>query len=284
MWSKTLLVAGLLSAISIFSSTAAAESLPPYNEFRVNFNQHQPQPYQRAMLKADWHMLVRDWLQNRAIVRFDKKNPGNHYLRVKYPANVVGGWHSGAQFIAKVPESNEYWLSYKMRFQPGFDFRKGGKLPGLGTGDGRYAGGNKPVKGDGWTARLMWLGDGRLVPYLYYVGMPAERRFGDYWPMDARVRPGQWQEVSQRVRVNTPGKRDGIYEVWVDGKLATRRTDIVWRYGNQAEIDAFLFSTFHGGASLDWAPRWDSYIDFDDFVIGRKAPAAVQRAWLAAAR
>ena len=67
----------------------------------------------------------------------------------------------------------------------------------------------------------------------------------------------------------------------MDGRLVTRKRDMVWRSGNKAPVDAFFFSTFHGGAGLDWAPRWDSYIDFDDISIGRHMPLSVQRARMA---
>jgi hypothetical protein len=34
-----------------------------------------------------------------------------------------------------------------------------------------------------------------------------------------------------------------------------------------ALVDQFLFSTFHGGGTRDWAPRRDSHARFDDFVL-----------------
>jgi len=34
-----------------------------------------------------------------------------------------------------------------------------------------------------------------------------------------------------------------------------------------ALVDQFLFSTFHGGSTKDWAPRRDSHARFDDFHV-----------------
>ncbi|MGB0849386.1 MAG: polysaccharide lyase [Thiolinea sp.] len=275
---RALLIAAALSYTPLVSG---GNSPLPANELKITFNNHQPALYEQKQLSQDWHNIMWNGTRNRARILRDPKNSGNNVLRVKYPANVVGPWHSGSQFFAHLPAANEYWLTYKVRFQPGFDFKKGGKLPGLGSGDGRYAGGRKPYNGDGWTSRLMWLEDGRIVPYLYYVGMPKSSRFGHHWPVDARIKRGQWQEITQRVRVNSPGQRNGLYEIWLDGRLVTRRSDMVWRYGNKAPVNAFFFSTFHGGAGLDWAPRWDSYIDFDDISISRHMPDRVRRAYMA---
>ncbi|MEZ5479049.1 MAG: hypothetical protein R3E95_16680 [Thiolinea sp.] len=269
--------------LSISSGAAVAGPHPLLqHDLKVTFNNHPPSLYRQQELTEDWNdEVIWNAVRDRARIRRDPMNPQNNVLRVKYPAHVVGPWHSGAQFFAHLPATQEYWLSYKVRFQKGFDFKKGGKLPGLGSGDARYAGGRKPYNGDGWTARLMWMSDGSLVPYLYYVGMPRESRFGHYWSMPAKIIPGQWQEITQRIRLNAPGQQNGLYEVWLDGRLVTRRNDMVWRYGNQAAIDAFLFSTFHGGAGLDWAPRWDSYIDFDDINISRHMPERIRHAQLA---
>ncbi len=272
----------IAAGLFFFAATANADNLNPNRTVNISFNQYTPQLYGKNLLTSDWHsQVVWGGDNDRAQIMQDTHNPGDKHLRVKYPVNAVGPWHSGTQFLTRLPAAEEYWVTYKVRFQEGFDFKMGGKLPGLASGDAKYAGGIKPWHGDGWTARLMWLKDGSIVPYLYYVGMPKESHFGHYWKMDAKIQPGQWHEISQRIRLNSAGKKNGLYEVWFDGKLATQRRDMVWRYGNQAAIDAFLFSTFHGGASLDWAPRWNSFADFDDIRIDRQAPARVQQALLA---
>ena len=47
------------------------------------------------------------------------------------------------------------------------DFVKGGKLPGLFGGEGN-TGGGIPTGMDGFSARMMWRGSGRVVQYVYY--------------------------------------------------------------------------------------------------------------------
>lgn len=257
-------LAGLLLALWV--SPTWAES------WGASFNGHPLQTYTGTLLKQDWAGLIWDGTRNRARILAETGQPEQHFLRMKYPAHTIGPEKNGGQFLVRLPAAEEYYLSYRVRFQPGFDFAKGGKLPGLASGDGKYSNGNKPVDGDGWTARLMWVENGRLVPYLYYAGMPANRTFGDFWDIDAQVTPGAWQHITQRIRLNHPGKRDGIYTVWVNGRQATHRTDMEWRHGDKGKIDSFYFSTYHGGNTPDWAPRWDSHADFDDIRISRTPP------------
>ena len=251
---------GVLLASALTPAAAA-------NDVNISFNQHPLQTYTGALLRHDWANLVWDGTRHRAHIATDGKDNNARFLRVTYPANTVGPEHNGGQFLVNLPPANEYYLRYRVRFQPGFDFAKGGKLPGLTSGGGKYSNAHKPLDGDGWTARLMWVEQGRLVPYLYYVGMPANRKFGDFWPIDAQVTPGKWQTITQRIRLNSPGKRDGIYSVWLDGKQVTHRQDMEWRHGDKGKIDSFYFSTYYGGNTPDWAPRWNNYIDFDDIRL-----------------
>jgi len=43
-------------------------------------------------------------------------------------------------------------MEYKVKFQEGFEWTKGGKLPGIGGGK-VYAGGSDVSAGDGWFSR-----------------------------------------------------------------------------------------------------------------------------------
>jgi len=52
-----------------------------------------------------------------------------------------------------------------------------------------------------------------------------------------------------------------------DSKKVLECKDVRFRLENKRLIDAFYFSTFHGGKQPDWAPEIDSYIFYDDFAI-----------------
>ena len=55
--------------------------------------------------------------------------------------------------------------------------------------------------------------------------------------------------------------------MWLDGKQVTHRQDMEWRHGDKGKIDSFYFSTYYGGNTPDWAPRWNNYNDFDDIHL-----------------
>ena len=167
------------------------------------------------------------------------------------------------------PPSEELWLSYYVKFGTGFDFRRGGKLPGLASGGGRYTGGNRPVNGEGWSARYVWRPEGGAAVYLYYVDMP------DQWGEGLALQeftftPGTWHQVTQHIKLNTNDDANGVLETWVDGTQYLSRADIRFRLGDQGLIDSLYFSTFHGGKKQDWAPRVDSTAFFDGFVVSRE--------------
>jgi hypothetical protein len=86
---------------------------------------------------------------------------------------------------------------------------------------------------------------------------------------------GEWIHLAQRVKMNTvtvengvaKANPDGILQVWVNGVLVLNRTDLRLRT-NDALVDNFYISTFHGGGDATWAPIEDCYIWFDDIRIG----------------
>jgi hypothetical protein len=82
-------------------------------------------------------------------------------LRVTYPAGSFSGGSGGAQFVNLWNGSsplNSMVLTYELAFDQGFDWVKGGKLPGLRGGpeiDG-CSGGIASNGTNCWSARLMW--------------------------------------------------------------------------------------------------------------------------------
>lgn len=193
--------------------------------------------------------------------------------RVRYPKGAIGG-DSACQYLCSFPKMGlapreECYVRYYVRFDPGFDFVKGGKLPGL-VGGQANTGGHIPNGRDGWSARLMWRSGGRVVQYLYHPDQKGV--WGDDldWATDGepcRFVPGTWHCVETCVRMNTPGKHDGVLRSWFDGALALETATIRFRDVPELQIDGFYFSTFFGGGDLSWAPPEDQYAQFDDFVL-----------------
>jgi hypothetical protein len=192
-------------------------------------------------------------------------------LEVRYPRGGVGPRQTGGQWQAKLAPRDTYELEYRLRFSVDFDWRKGGKLPGL-------AGGTMPTGGrfspDGFSSRYMWRAGGRLVVYLYWAGQDSRAKnygaqFGTNLDCGVTFERGRDYRLRQRVSLNTPGQADGVLEVWVDGRPVLKRGDLRFRDtpAKRWQIDRFLFSTFHGGKDATWAPAHDCTVEFDDFRV-----------------
>ncbi len=217
---------------------------------------------------------------------------GGKSLRVNYPAGGLGPSTTGLQFpivLRDIPNIEngfyqEIYLRYYVKFEKGFDFRKGGKLPGLmGGGDSWIrSGGNQPDGTNGWTLRFMWIEDGKIIVYAYVPksknGKWGEVKWGQGIDCDFTVEPGKWHCIEQYVNVGTPNKDNGKLKVWIDGIEKVNIDDMrFWNVeNNNGKIGGIYFSTFHGGNTKDWSPTVDSYAQFDGFVLAKKRVGVIK--------
>ncbi|HEY8430721.1 MAG TPA: hypothetical protein VIL20_20220 [Sandaracinaceae bacterium] len=198
--------------------------------------------------------------------------------RVTYPAGLFAS-EGGTQYKMRfdrvspaIAPREAAYVRYFVRFDPDFDFRRGGKLPGLVGGEAN-TGGRRPDGTDGWSARIMWRPNGRIVQYVYHPDQPTDD--GEDFPWDAQCQryfePGRWHCVETYVQMNTVtpsgGLHDGVVRSWLDGELALDRTDVRFRDVEDLAIDALYFSTFFGGGDASWAPLTDQHATFDGFVV-----------------
>ncbi len=211
---------------------------------------------------------------------------GNKALRVNYPKGGLGPSGTGLQFpivfrdIPGIKQDyyQEAYLRYYVKFEEGFDFRKGGKLPGLmGGGDSwTRSGGNQPNGRNGWTLRFMWVENGKIVVYAYVPKSENGKWGGEVWGQGIdchfNATPGKWHCIEQYVNVGTPGKDDGKLRVWIDGVERVNIDDMrFWdEENNKGRIGGVYFSTFHGGNTDDWRPHNDSFAQFDGFFVAKK--------------
>ncbi len=204
---------------------------------------------------------------------------GDKTIRVHYPAGEFGPAGTGAQFPITfermtLPETgfDSLYLRYYLQFEEGFDFRLGGKLPGLIGGDESWgvSGGNHPDGTNGWTLRLMWRENGMAVVYAYLP--PGEYQQGS-WGLDIALnkqfKPGTWHCIEQFVCINDIGRENGALRVWFDNELVLDLDDVVYRTveNSAGKVGGCYFSTFHGGSGAQWAPLTDSYARFDGFTM-----------------
>ena len=197
---------------------------------------------------------------------------GTKALTVEFPALTYGPEKNGAEWRLDFDGSYEaVEVRFDVMFKKGFDFVRGGKLPGLFGGNGN-TGGNKPSGDDGFSARMMWREDGRVVQYLYYPDQPD--RYGHQIPWkDATTGrqiqfiPGKWHTVVHQLSINTPGKRDGRLHAFFDNQPVLKMDSIRFRDTDTFSIDGFMFSTFFGGGDTSWQTTAKETVYFDNFRI-----------------
>ena len=170
----------------------------------------------------------------------------------------------------------------------------GGKLLGFDIGDGSASGGKYSETGSSY--RLIFAENGGIGPYLYpQVKKPRSHRdpasekdidqVPEFWeigrltaggthmfypkgnrkgkPFILQIKKGQWNDMDMFMRLNTPGKYDGVIEATVNG--ATVRFDKVrFRY-DDAKINGISMGTFFGGGTKDYAPARDLKSWWTDF-------------------
>jgi hypothetical protein len=208
---------------------------------------------------------------DRAVLLADPTAPGGRVLRVTYPKgsasptvgrvdNAPGG---GAQAYLMLPQRRDrLMLRYQVRFPPDFDFVKGGKLPGLFGGT---AGSGGRHYDDGFSTRYMWRTGGAGEVYAY---LPGEQGYGDSLGRGSwTFIPGQWNQITQRIQLNTPGHPDGTVTVWLNGDQVFDQSGLVFRGSPDLHIDGLFFSTFFGGGDPSWATPHDQYADFTGFEL-----------------
>ena len=284
---KALALFILIGAVSIFGSqTVVSETVI----FQENFDTRQAGPYTDDDLDEDFGepRFNNGVTEGRVRVVSGSEAFGGtgSALATFYPAGVHGTRETGAQWPYDFDQSyEEATLSYRVRFAPGFDFVRGGKLPGLAGGTAP-TGSTQATGFNGWAGRLMWRTDFNGVSgqpqqltsggitYAKYTdsgfsgdGVQEDRNFF-FNPNGSRTEfvADRWYQITQRIVMNTPGEFNGIQQIWVDGVLVINEQNLRYRLDDSFAIDQMYFSTFYGG-NEDWRTSKDEEAYFDDFVI-----------------
>ena len=110
-------------------------------------------------------------------------------------------------------------------------------------------------------------------------GLVVTRKYNDFERMkwlgnrpvsDFRIHAteesGYWVLVESRAKLNTPGKKDGINQLWIDGRLECERRNLDFRgtYTKHGINAVFLEAYWNNGSPVTQS-RW-----YDNFVIATK--------------
>jgi len=180
-------------------------------------------------------------------------------LRFEMPIGMVGSANTGGIIKAKIVPKNEYTLEYEIRFDSGFPWSKGGKVPGLSGGAGYTGGaGDGARTGDGWSVRMMWREDGRIIPYVYHYGMTGDfgDTFGETLGYFTDTKP---YKIKYYVKLNTGSDQNGIMRIWMDDVQIFNKENLTYRTDG-SKIDTCHISIFAGGSTADWNMTDTGYI------------------------
>ncbi len=181
--------------------------------------------------------------------------------RSTFPQGQTGPGTTGSAFTISIPAARVYRIKYEVLPEGNFDFRAGGKLPGLGGGS-TPAGGSQAT--DGYSGRLMWNYGGRLSFYFYRVtGGVGGIDTGGYgthwmWAADAKLKPGQWNTIEIAVDMNT-----GLTIGYLNGVEKGRQSlNYLWN-----TTDKIVFSAFFGGQGASYAPSKNEAMSFRNMAV-----------------
>jgi hypothetical protein len=193
---------------------------------------------------------------------------GRRLFTGRFQAGKFGGGDAGHIIRFPLHPGREYVFEYRFRFDSGFDFSRGGKIPGLGGGNAPS--GCDASTGVGFTARQMWRENGRLIGYIYDMHQAGE--CGNAIETGFNFTVGRWYQVRQRIKLNTGRADNGVLQLWIDDRQVINRSNMGWMIeAPDRRIDRVFLDFFFGGSTADWAPSRACTITFGDVYATRVA-------------
>ncbi|KAF8064991.1 hypothetical protein FPV67DRAFT_163988 [Lyophyllum atratum] len=222
---------------------------------------------------------------------FLHKIEGQPTLVAKYPKGSYAGstnpgiagftFEASGGSSVNIDNAKEVKLTYQMKFPENFEFAWGGKLPGLYGGSdpeiaAKCTGGRH--SDTCWSARLMWRkdGEGELYAYLPTANKKlavckdkCDAKFGaslgtGKWTF----KPGEWTEVTERVKLNDVGQKNGEIEVLIGGESKILVNGLQLRGDEKGRILGIMIHTFFGGSSeTKYQSPKDQEAYFKDFAL-----------------
>jgi hypothetical protein len=158
--------------------------------------------------------------------------------------------HASYRAAVDLSQARNVSLAYGIYFPASFDFRKGGKLPGLYGGHGGCSGGNEASTC--FSTRLMFRQDGMGELYLYAPVGKQPKSVCNLPPFSTcsavfgaslgrgswTFARGGWTHVKQDIWLNTPGQADGGFNIWVNGERVLTANNVFIRNAPPGQTNA----------------------------------------------
>jgi hypothetical protein len=214
----------------------------------------------------------------------DPIGSGEIVMRVVYPkgsfkpsASIVGGIGFYANPV-NLASAKTVTLEYKVFFPVGFDFVKGGKLPGLYGGHKSCSGGKSAATC--FSTRFMWRTGGMGELYSYadqskqlpaLCSVPPLSICNPAYGISSgrgafTFATGKWTALKQIITLNTVGKMDGSFNIYANGVLVISYNQMNWRNSDFGFL-GIDFETFFGGSDSSWASPKEQFSYFKDFSL-----------------
>ena len=241
----------LLPQTSMGPGHTHVNSMSPLPLFLVSSAQTPMEPISDTFLwPQSWNIQAQGkWGEQNLQALKNQTGPFSIIWRVHYPATSAspsltrqqGVPLGGMQFYAtSTPPQTALQLSYYVRFPRHFDFRRGGKLPGL-FGGHVNTGRRIPDGTNGFSTRFMWRARGLGEVYAY---LPTSIRHGtSLGKGNWSFRRGVWHHIRQVVILNEPHLDNGQLWVWLDQKLVLHQGRLRYRTTDKLKIEGT--SIFH---------------------------------------
>lgn len=223
----------------------------------------------------------------------------NNNTALRFPLSKNATGHSsGAGFKANpftMFPTTGVELGYRVYFPPGFDWSKGGKLPGVCWGKQT----NDCATGSEWSTtsgsfRVMWRENGQAIGYAYLaltnkasnagnkamqmnqgpdftkaVRLNQTNKSGlDIWHKTGRqlqLKTG-WNTVLMQLKMNDPKGANDEIRLTINGVTNTVK-DASLRSDDAIKFNMVNIVVFRGGNGSDWESNRDSYVDLDSFSV-----------------
>ncbi|KLO14292.1 hypothetical protein SCHPADRAFT_826682 [Schizopora paradoxa] len=246
----------------------------------------------RVQNGANLSEFVADPFPNSPVpVNGDSSTSSGPVFQVTYPAGSFNNDTGGAQFISLWNSTSPFqsiMVSYEIAFDTGFNFVKGGKLPGV-RGGPSLTGCSGGKEADGTTcfsSRLMWRTEGEAEVYAYIPetnnlcdesGIICNSDFGVSVDRGAFTFPtGQWSRVTQLVQLNDPNSSNGFIALYFNDILAIQQGGLQIRTSSAVDANAFFFSTFFGGHDDSWATPVTTHTYFRNIELWGSSQQSTQ--------